>query len=57
MGPFLHQWLTATQYIAPMMANFDTSLGNNSDIKIKADGNKDTLLYDFLLLYTLQNFL
>lgn len=40
MGPFLHQWLTATQYVAPMMANFDTSLGNNSDIKIKADGQQ-----------------
>ena len=29
MSPFLHQWLTATQYVAPLMANFDTSLGGN----------------------------
>lgn len=40
MGPFLHQWLTATQYIAPMMANFDTTLGPKSDIKIKDDGKQ-----------------
>ncbi|CAH1789013.1 unnamed protein product, partial [Owenia fusiformis] len=30
MSPFLHQWLTATQYIAPLMANFDTRLGGNT---------------------------
>ncbi|XP_052761461.1 plexin domain-containing protein 2-like isoform X2 [Mya arenaria] len=35
MSPFLHQWLTATQYIAPLMANFDLSVGNNSEILIK----------------------
>ncbi|KAK3108195.1 hypothetical protein FSP39_002932 [Pinctada imbricata] len=35
MSPFLHQWLTATQYIAPLMANFDTRLGNDSDIIYK----------------------
>ncbi|XP_060605179.1 plexin domain-containing protein 2-like isoform X2 [Ruditapes philippinarum] len=32
MSPFLHQWLTATQYIAPLMANFDTKIGNSSEI-------------------------
>ncbi|XP_046543206.1 plexin domain-containing protein 2-like isoform X2 [Haliotis rubra] len=31
-SPFLHQWLTATQYIAPLMANFDTRIGEASDI-------------------------
>ncbi|KAK3589610.1 hypothetical protein CHS0354_043070 [Potamilus streckersoni] len=35
MSPFLHQWLTATQYIAPLMANFDSSIGNNSEIYYK----------------------
>lgn len=40
MSPFLHQWLTATQYIAPLMANFDTSLGNKSDIYYKDYGEK-----------------
>ncbi|XP_064648318.1 plexin domain-containing protein 2-like isoform X2 [Lineus longissimus] len=32
MSKFLHQWLTATQYIAPLMANFDSTLGTASDI-------------------------
>lgn len=35
MSPFLHSWLTATQYIAPLMANFDTRIGNGSDILYK----------------------
>ncbi|KAK2175150.1 hypothetical protein NP493_748g02062 [Ridgeia piscesae] len=30
LSDFLHRWLTATQYIAPLMANFDTSLRNES---------------------------
>ncbi|CAI9726778.1 Hypothetical predicted protein [Octopus vulgaris] len=34
MSPFLHKWLTATQYIAPLMANFDTSIGKGSEIRI-----------------------
>ncbi|XP_064613560.1 plexin domain-containing protein 2-like isoform X4 [Liolophura sinensis] len=33
MSPFLHKFLTATQYIAPLMANFDTSLGSESHIR------------------------
>ena len=32
MSSFLHQWLTATQYIAPLMANFDLRIGATSDI-------------------------
>jgi len=39
MSSFLHQWLTATQYIAPLMANFDTQLGNNSYIHYMDNGN------------------
>ncbi|KAJ8314112.1 hypothetical protein KUTeg_008673 [Tegillarca granosa] len=35
MSPFLHKFLTATQYIAPLMANFDTRLGNDSKIMYK----------------------
>ncbi|XP_033761935.1 plexin domain-containing protein 2-like isoform X2 [Pecten maximus] len=35
MSPFLHKWLTATQYIAPLMGNFDTTLGNTSEILYK----------------------
>ena len=38
MSDFLHQWLTATQYVAPLMANFDTTLGNNSNIHYADNG-------------------
>ena len=40
MSDFLHQWLTATQYIAPLMANFDTQIGNNSLIHYMDNGEK-----------------
>lgn len=33
MGEFVHAWLAATQYIAPLMANFDTR--NSSDSMIR----------------------
>lgn len=29
MSDFLHSFLTASQYIAPLMANFDTLYGGN----------------------------
>ena len=38
MSDFLHQWLTATQYIAPLMANFDTTIGNHSLIHYADNG-------------------
>ena len=38
MSKFLHQWLTATQYIAPLMANFDTRLGGDSNIHYVDNG-------------------
>ncbi|XP_076003151.1 plexin domain-containing protein 2 [Genypterus blacodes] len=31
-GDIIHRMLTATQYIAPLMANFDPSLSNNSTV-------------------------
>ncbi|XP_035861417.1 plexin domain-containing protein 2 isoform X1 [Sander lucioperca] len=31
-GDIIHRMLTATQYIAPLMANFDTSLSQNSTV-------------------------
>jgi len=33
LGETVHNWLAATQYIAPLMANFDTSLSNASSIR------------------------
>lgn len=33
LGETVHSWLAATQYIAPLMANFDTSIHNFSSIR------------------------
>lgn len=33
LGDTVHSWLAATQYIAPLMANFDTSISNVSSVK------------------------
>lgn len=40
VGSFVHSWLAATQYIAPLMANFDTSLSNDSTVKYADNGKK-----------------
>ena len=32
-GTYVHSWLAATQYIAPLMANFDTSQDENAMIR------------------------
>ncbi|CAH1723849.1 plexin domain-containing protein 2 [Aphis gossypii] len=32
LGEYIHSWLAATQYIAPLMANFDLSSSNYSNI-------------------------
>lgn len=37
-GEYVHSWLAATQYIAPLMANFDTSIGNGSTVKYGDNG-------------------
>lgn len=37
-GDYVHSWLAATQYIAPLMANFDTSISNASYIKYIDNG-------------------
>lgn len=36
-GDYIHSWLAATQYISPLMANFDTSLSNDSYVKYCED--------------------
>lgn len=38
-GEYVHSWLAATQYIAPLMANFDTSASNVSTVKYNDNGN------------------
>jgi len=37
-GDYVHSWLAATQYIAPLMANFDTSNNHNAKIRYLDDG-------------------
>lgn len=37
-GDFVHTWLAATQYIAPLMANFDTSMSKNASVKYTDNG-------------------
>jgi hypothetical protein len=36
-GDYIHSWLAATQYISPLMANFDPSLSNDSYVKYCED--------------------
>ncbi|KAG8183289.1 hypothetical protein JTE90_004909 [Oedothorax gibbosus] len=38
MGDYMHSWLAATQYVAPLMANFDTSLSNESTVRYFDNG-------------------
>ncbi|XP_059055150.1 plexin domain-containing protein 2 [Achroia grisella] len=45
-GDHAHSWLAATQYIAPLMANFDTTLTNDSVIKMSDDGEKFTAFWE-----------
>ena len=40
-GDYVHSWLAATQYIAPLMANFDTSSSPNSKIRYADNGKKN----------------
>ena len=38
-GKYVHSWLAATQYIAPLMANFDTSQDPSAKIRYADNGN------------------
>lgn len=42
-GEYVHSWLAATQYIAPLMANFDTSISNESFVKYLDNGTAFTV--------------
>lgn len=43
-GDVIHQMLTATQYIAPLMANFDPHLSENSNVIYSDNGERETNL-------------
>ncbi|XP_071513682.1 uncharacterized protein l(1)G0289 isoform X2 [Panulirus ornatus] len=49
-GNFVHTWLAATQYIAPLMANFDTSLSKNASVKYADNGTSFTVQWNNVLL-------
>lgn len=49
-GDYVHSWLAATQYIAPLMANFDTSLTNHSYIKYVDNGTAFTVQWERVAL-------
>lgn len=44
-GDYVHAWLAATQYIAPLMANFDTS--QNDQAKIRYADNSTALIVEW----------
>ncbi|XP_068248518.1 plexin domain-containing protein 2 isoform X2 [Palaemon carinicauda] len=45
-GDFVHTWLAATQYIAPLMANFDTSVSEDACVKYADNGTAFTVQWD-----------
>ncbi|XP_055302223.1 plexin domain-containing protein 2 isoform X2 [Sitodiplosis mosellana] len=45
-GEYVHSWLAATQYIAPLMANFDTSMSNVSTVKYSDNGTAFTVIWE-----------
>ncbi|XP_041830335.1 plexin domain-containing protein 1-like [Melanotaenia boesemani] len=46
MGEITHRMLTATQYIAPLMANFDPSFSKNSTVKYLDNGDLFVVQWD-----------
>lgn len=54
-GEYVHSWLAATQYIAPLMANFDTSLGNDSFVRLSDNGTAFTVIWENVSLQDKQD--
>ncbi|KAE8283952.1 Plexin domain-containing protein 1 Tumor endothelial marker 7 Precursor [Larimichthys crocea] len=46
MGEITHRMLTATQYVAPLMANFDPSFSQNSTVRYSDNGNLFVVEWD-----------
>ncbi|PSN50552.1 hypothetical protein C0J52_03515 [Blattella germanica] len=49
-GEYVHSWLAATQYIAPLMANFDTSISKDSYVKYIDNGTAFTVQWEKVVL-------
>mgnify|MGYP005984037649 CR=1 FL=1 len=54
-GDYVHSWLAATQYIAPLMANFDTSISNDSYIRYLDNGTAFTVEWEKVSLQDKSN--
>lgn len=54
-GEYVHSWLAATQYIAPLMANFDTRLSNDSFVKYADNGTAFTVVWENVVLQDKQD--
>lgn len=50
LGEYIHSWLAATQYIAPLMANFDFSSSNYSNIYYMDNGTAFTVTWNNVTL-------
>ncbi|KAL0277816.1 UNVERIFIED_CONTAM: hypothetical protein PYX00_004968 [Menopon gallinae] len=49
-GDYVHSWLSVTQYIAPLMAHFDTGHLNSSSIKYVDNGTSFTVQWENVVL-------
>ncbi|XP_017066979.1 plexin domain-containing protein 2 isoform X2 [Drosophila eugracilis] len=49
-GEYVHSWLAATQYIAPLMANFDTSMSNDSFVRVQDNGTAFIVVWENVTL-------
>ncbi|KAJ0060025.1 hypothetical protein NL108_002801 [Boleophthalmus pectinirostris] len=55
MGEVIHQMLTATQYVAPLMANFDPSFSSSSTVRYSDNGNLFVVEWDKVRLKDREN--
>ncbi|XP_014243130.1 plexin domain-containing protein 2 [Cimex lectularius] len=53
-GDYIHSWLAATQYIAPLMANFATNLTKDSYVKYRDNGTAFTVEWERVWLLDLK---
>ncbi|XP_023174706.2 plexin domain-containing protein 2 isoform X3 [Drosophila hydei] len=55
-GEYVHSWLAATQYIAPLMANFDTSMSDDSFVRLLDNGTAFTVVWENVTLQDKPNY-
>jgi len=57
LGEHVHAWLAATQYVAPLMANFESSASDEDRVSYLSTGKMNTFLQtgDFDLFIEMMN--